>query len=67
METIQTAIQLMPAQLFTGGFLELALLFFVLAIVAAIFGSRGIAGMSMQIAKILILVFLVLAIISLVL
>lgn len=47
--------------------LELAILFFILAIVAGALGAGGIAGMSMTIAKWLVLAFIVLAIISLVL
>lgn len=58
---------LVPLQFGGGGILYWALIFFILAIVAAIVGSRGIAGISMEIARILILVFLVLAVISLVL
>ncbi len=49
----------------TPDVLELALLFFVVAIVAAVFGAGGIAGVSMAIATWLVLVFLVLAVISL--
>lgn len=52
---------------FGGGLLELAILFFVLALVAAILGARGVAGLSMTIAKWLVLIFLVLAVISLLL
>lgn len=44
--------------------LELAVAFFVLAIIAGVFGQQGIAGMSMEIAKWLIIAFIVLAIIS---
>ncbi|WP_235028026.1 DUF1328 family protein [Halorubrum sp. JWXQ-INN 858] len=55
-----------PAQ-FSGGFLELALLFFLLAIVAAVLGARGVAGVSMTVAKWLVIIFLVLAVISLLL
>lgn len=47
--------------------LELAILFFVLAIVAGALGAGGIAGLSMTIAKWLVLAFLVLAVISFVL
>lgn len=54
-------------QIGTGGFLELALVFFVLAIVAALVGASGVAGISMEIARIFVLVFVVLAIASLVL
>ncbi|WP_276272068.1 DUF1328 family protein [Haloarcula litorea] len=55
-----------PLQL-GGGLIELAVLFFVLAIVAAVVGARGVAGLSMRIAKWLVLVFLVLAVVSLLL
>lgn len=47
--------------------LELAIAFFVLAIIAAALGATGVAGVTMQIAKWLVLVFLVLAVISLLL
>lgn len=41
-----------------------AILFFVLALVAIAFGASGIAGVSMEIGKILLVVFLILAAIS---
>lgn len=44
--------------------ISLAILFFVLALVAAVVGARGIAGISMEIAKWLIIAFIVLAVIS---
>ncbi|WP_435334911.1 DUF1328 domain-containing protein [Haloarchaeobius sp. TZWWS8] len=50
-----------------GGFLYYAVLFFVLAIVAYVLGARGVAGLSMDIAKLLIVIFVVLAIIALLL
>lgn len=56
----------MPLQ-FSGNFLELAVLFFVIAVVAAVLGARGVAGVSMTVAKWLVIIFLVLAVISLVL
>lgn len=56
-----------PLQLFSGDFLSLAILFFVLAIVAALFGSRGVAGVSMAIAKWFVIIFVVLAIVALIL
>ena len=56
-----------PLALGDGGFLWYAVVFFVLAIVAAVFGMRGVAGLSMDIAKILVVVFLVLAVVSLLL
>lgn len=53
--------------MFSGQFLTWAIGFFVLALLAAVVGARGVAGISMEIARILVLVFIVLAIISLVL
>ena len=47
--------------------LSLAIGFFVLAIIAGVLGARGVAGISMDIAKWLVIIFIVLAIISLVL
>lgn len=59
--------QLLPLQLFSGEFLYYAIVFFVLAIVAAVVGARGVAGISMDIARLFVLIFIVLAIVSLVL
>lgn len=50
-----------------GEFLTWALAFFVLAIIAAALGMGGVAGISMDIAKILVVVFLVLAVLALLL
>lgn len=47
--------------------LRLALLFFVLGVVAAILGFGGIAGASFAIAKLLFFVFLILCIVFVVL
>ncbi len=47
--------------------LELAIAFFVLAIIAGVLGAGGVAGLSMDIAKWLVIIFLVLAILSFVL
>lgn len=44
--------------------LQAAIVFFVLAIVAVVFGLTGVAGLSMGIAKILLFVFLALAILT---
>jgi uncharacterized membrane protein YtjA (UPF0391 family) len=41
-----------------------AITFFILALVAFLFGANGIAGISMEIGRVLIGVFLILAIIS---
>lgn len=46
--------------------LELAIAFFILALVAGALGAGGVAGLSMDVAKWLIIAFVVLAIISLV-
>ncbi|WP_338727308.1 DUF1328 family protein [Haladaptatus sp. DJG-WS-42] len=56
-----------PIQAFSGQFLQYALLFFVLAIIASVVGARGIAGITMEIAKIFIAIFIILAIIALIL
>ena len=44
--------------------LRAALIFFVLAVLSYILGATGVAGLSMEIARILLVVFLVLAIIG---
>ncbi|WP_240664632.1 DUF1328 domain-containing protein [Methanosarcina sp. MSH10X1] len=43
----------------------LAVVFLILALIAYILGARGIAGFSMEIAKWLVIIFIILAIISL--
>lgn len=60
-------VVLLPLALFTGSFLWYALVFFVLALVAALVGARGVAGLSMEIARLFVVLFLVLAIVSLIL
>lgn len=52
---------------FTGEFLEFAVLFFIIAIIAAVVGARGVAGVTMAVAKWFVIIFLVLAVISIVL
>ncbi|MBC7742270.1 MAG: DUF1328 domain-containing protein [Bdellovibrionaceae bacterium] len=44
--------------------LRAAILFFVIALVAILFGATGFAGVSMEIGKTVLFVFLVLAVIS---
>ncbi|MNK01233.1 hypothetical protein D3C87_190280 [compost metagenome] len=44
--------------------LNAAIAFFVIALVAFFLGASGIAGMSMEIGRILLIVFLVLAVLS---
>lgn len=67
MSTVIELGLLAPLQAFGGGFLTYALAFFVLAIGAAVVGFRGVAGISMRIGKLLVVVFLVLAVVSLLL
>ncbi len=45
--------------------LELAVIFLIVAILVAVFGFRGLVGLSAGIAKLLVLVFLVLFVVSL--
>jgi uncharacterized membrane protein YtjA (UPF0391 family) len=59
-------VVLQPLQL-SGDFLSLAIVFFVLALLAALVGARGVAGVSMAIAKWLVIIFVVLAVIALLL
>lgn len=42
----------------------LAVVFLVLALIAYILGAQGVAGFSMQIAKWLVIIFIILAIIT---
>jgi uncharacterized membrane protein YtjA (UPF0391 family) len=42
----------------------LAIVFLILALVAYVLGARGVAGFSMEIAKWLVIIFIILAIIS---
>ncbi|MFW5977941.1 MAG: DUF1328 domain-containing protein [Halohasta sp.] len=46
-------------------FLWYGIVFFVLAVVAGLVGFRNVAGISMRVARIFVLIFLVLAILSL--
>jgi uncharacterized membrane protein YtjA (UPF0391 family) len=61
-----TGAALIPLQ-FGGGLIGLAILFLVLAVIAAVVGASGVAGLSMDVAKWLVIIFVVLAIISFVL
>jgi uncharacterized membrane protein YtjA (UPF0391 family) len=47
--------------------LELAVAFFVIALIAGVLGARGIAGLTMGIAKWLVIVFVILAVASMLL
>jgi len=52
------------AQAFPMGLVSIAIVFFVVAILAYALGARGAAGMSAEIGRTLLFVFLVLAVIS---
>ena len=62
----ELAFSAIPMQ-FSGGFLQYAIVFFVLAIIAAVVGAQGVAGISMEIAKWFVIIFIILAVITLVL
>jgi uncharacterized membrane protein YtjA (UPF0391 family) len=47
-----------------AGLIYLAVVFLVLALVAYIMGARGIAGFSMEIARWLVIIFVVVAIVT---
>lgn len=63
---VTASLNAIPAQ-FSGEFLQWAIVFFVIAIIAAVVGARGVAGVSMTVAKWFVIIFLLLAIVSLVL
>lgn len=69
MVLIETAAiaQFIPIQSFSGQFLQYAIVFFVLAIIAALVGARGVAGVTMNIARWFVIIFVVLALITLIL
>jgi uncharacterized membrane protein YtjA (UPF0391 family) len=46
-----------------GGLIGIAIIFFIIAILAYVLGARGVAGMSAGIGRTLLFVFLVLAVI----
>jgi uncharacterized membrane protein YtjA (UPF0391 family) len=64
--TILDNAALVPLQ-FGGDLIGLAIAFLVLAVLAAIFGASGVAGLSMSIAKWLVIIFVVLAVVTFVL
>ncbi len=64
-DAVREGVQLIPVQVGGSGLLEWAVVFFLLAIVAAVVGARGVAGVTMAVAKWFIIIFLILAILSL--
>ncbi|MFC7185876.1 DUF1328 domain-containing protein [Halorubrum yunnanense] len=65
-QAIHGGVMATPLQ-FGGDLLGLAILFLVLAVIAAVAGASGIAGLSMSIAKWLVIIFVVLGIVTFVL
>ena len=63
MLTTLAASAALLAQGLPGGLIGIAIIFFIIAIVAYVLGARGVAGMSAGIGRTLLFVFLVLAII----
>ena len=49
---------------FSGDLIELAVLFLILALIAGVLGASDVAGLSMNIAKWLVIIFVVLAVVS---
>jgi uncharacterized membrane protein YtjA (UPF0391 family) len=45
------------------GLIGLAVLFLIMALVAYVLGARGIAGFSLEIAKLLVVIFVILAVV----
>ncbi len=48
----------------TGGLITLVVVFLVLALAAYLLGARGVAGFSLELAKVLVVVFVILAVLS---
>lgn len=65
-QAIQSGVMATPLQ-FGGDLIGLAILFLVLALVAAVLGASGVAGISMSIAKWLVIIFVVLAVVTFIL
>lgn len=66
LETTELLTQTAVVPLQGTGLLQYAIVFFVLAILAAAVGARGVAGVTMAIAKWFVIIFLVLAVVSIV-
>jgi len=61
---VSTALLMIPLQM-TGDFLYFAVIFFILAIIAAAVGASGVAGVTMTVAKWFVIIFIILALITL--
>lgn len=64
--TVLDGAALVPLQ-FGGDLIGLAILFLIIAVIAAVAGASGVAGLSMDIAKWIIILFVVLAILAFIL
>jgi len=64
--TLPAQAPLVPL-LFSGDVLYAAVVLFVVALIAGLFGFRGIAGVSMEVARLFVVIFLVLAVVALIL
>jgi uncharacterized membrane protein YtjA (UPF0391 family) len=62
-QAIHSGLLTVPLQL-GGDLIELAILFLVLAILAALAGASGVAGLSVSIAKWLVILFVALALLT---
>jgi uncharacterized membrane protein YtjA (UPF0391 family) len=60
------ATSALVAQAIPGGLIGIAVIFFIIAIVAYVLGAQGVAGMSAGIGRTLLFVFLVLAVLMVV-
>ena len=60
--TLASSALLAQVAVWPGGLVSLAIVFFIIAIIAYVLGARGVAGMSAGIGRTLLFVFLVLAI-----
>jgi uncharacterized membrane protein YtjA (UPF0391 family) len=63
MLTALASSALLAQVVFPTGLVSLAIVFFIIAIIAYVLGARGVAGMSAGVGRTLLFVFLVLAII----
>jgi uncharacterized membrane protein YtjA (UPF0391 family) len=66
MLTTLAATGLLAQVALPGGLIGIAIVFFIIAIIAYVLGAQGVAGMSAGIGRTLLFVFLVLAVIMLI-
>jgi uncharacterized membrane protein YtjA (UPF0391 family) len=62
MSALALSLPLLSQVVFPGGLLTVAIIFFVIAILAYAMGAGGVAGMSAGIGRMLLFVFLALAV-----